>query len=122
MPEQPPDQKKSGDDKPGVYFNAFSINNTLVDFQLRLKLNNTDIETYNMAPVTAKNLAMQLQKVVEKYEKLTGSRIEGFNDLKERTQENLKENEDMRKEQEKKDEKEKEQQEHSQQNQQVQNQ
>ena len=112
MPEQSADQKKpednKGGEKPGVYFNGFNINNTLVDFQLQLSLNSNPIENYNMAPITAKNLAIQLASVVEKYEKLTGTHIDPFTELKERTQEKMKEGEETRKEQEKKDKEQKE--------------
>ena len=101
MAEQSSEQKKPGD-KPGVYFNGFSINNTLVDFQLEFSLNGSAIDNFNMSPITAKNLALQLLSVVDKYELLTGTRIESFNDLKERTQEKMKQNEELKKENDKK--------------------
>jgi hypothetical protein len=55
-----------------------------------------------MSPITAKNLALQLLSVVDKYELLTGTRIESFNHLKERTQEKMKQPEELKKETEKK--------------------
>ena len=113
MSEQSTEQKKPGD-KPGVYFNGFNINNTLVDFQLQFTLNGNAIESFNMSPITAKNLALQLLSVVDKYELLTGTRIESFNDLKERTQERLKQNEELKKENEKKQKEQKSKEEHNQ--------
>jgi hypothetical protein len=108
MPEQTTDQKNQNGDKPAAYFNGFNINNTLVDFQLQISVNGNPIDSFNIAPVTAKNLALQLLSVVEKYELLTGIKIEPFNELKEKTQQKMKENEELKKETEKKEKEQKE--------------
>jgi sensor histidine kinase YesM len=108
MSEQTTDQKNQNGDKPAAYFNGFTINNTLVDFQIQISVNGNALESYNMAPVTAKNLALQLLGVVEKYELLTGIRIDSFNELKEKTQKKMEENEELKKEAEKKEKEQKE--------------
>jgi|GEM_PF-3219038 hypothetical protein len=80
-------------DKPRFYANGFNVNNTLVDFQLYLYENGIAVGTVNLSPITAKNVAKSLLDLVDRYEKGLDTKVEDFNDMWERMEKLLKNNE-----------------------------